>query len=122
MEVAQTQRQTLLVFTNLPDEASAHALATALVVERVAACVNVLAPCRSVYHWQGKVEEATEIPLLIKTTAGCYAVLEAAIRARHPYELPEIVAVPVAHGLPEYLDWVATETLVEHPDRNPPTC
>jgi|694.fasta_scaffold98962_2 periplasmic divalent cation tolerance protein len=122
MEVAQTQRQTLLVFTNLPDEASAHALATALVVERVAACVNVLAPCRSVYHWQGKVEEATEIPLLIKTTAGCYAALEAAIRARHPYELPEIVAVPVAHGLPEYLDWVATETLVEHPDRNPPTC
>jgi periplasmic divalent cation tolerance protein len=126
MEVAQTQRQTLLVFTNLPDEASAHALATALVVERVAACVNVLAPCRSVYHWQGKVEEATEIPLLIKTTAGCYAALEAAIRARHPYELPEIVAVPVAHGLPEYLDWLVietrTETPVKHPDGNPPTC
>lgn len=122
MEVAQTRHQTLLVFTNLPDEASAHALATALVAERLAACVNLLAPCRSVYRWQGKVENATETPLLIKTTAGRYAALEAAIRARHPYELPEIVAVPVAHGLPEYLDWVATETLVEHPDRNPPTC
>lgn len=126
MEAAQTHSQPLLVLTNLPDDASATALATALVAERLAACVNLLAPCRSVYRWQGKVENATEIPLLIKTTAGRYAELEAAIRARHPYELPEIIAVPVAHGLPEYLDWLVTETCAEtlegRPDRNPPTC
>lgn len=101
---------TLLVITNLPDEASADALAQTLIEARVAACVNRLAPCRSTYRWRGKIESATEVPLLIKTSAVRYAALEAAIRASHPYELPEIVAVPIAHGLPEYLAWVATET------------
>ncbi len=116
MEACQTYGQTLLVLTNLPDEASAHALATALVAERLAACVNILAPCRSVYRWQGEIETAQEIPLLIKTSTTRYAVLEAAIRTHHPYELPEIIAVPIAHGLPEYLAWVAAETLDEHAD------
>ena len=102
--------ETLLVITTLPDAASAHALAQALVEQRLAACVNVLAPCRSVYRWQGKVEDAEEVPLLIKTAAARYAALEAAIRAAHPYELPEIVAVPLAGGLPGYLAWVAAET------------
>jgi len=101
---------TLLVITHLPDTYSAHALAGVLVEEHLAACVNILAPCRSVYRWQGKTESTEEVPLLIKTTAARYAALEAAIRARHPYELPEIVAVPLAHGLPAYLEWVAAET------------
>ena len=114
--------QTLLILTNLPDEASAATLAAALVTERLAACVNILAPCRSIYRWQGKIESAQETPLLIKTTALRYAALEAAIRARHPYELPEIIAVPVSHGLPEYLTWVASETLVPDPDGKPATC
>ena len=100
----------LLVLTNLPDESAAHALAVALIEARVAACVNILAPCRSVYRWEGKVESASEVPLLIKTTADRYAALEEVIRARHPYELPEIIAVPVEHGLPAYLDWVTAET------------
>lgn len=98
------------MLTNLPDAASAHALAGQLVEARLAACVNILAPCRSVYRWEGRIEDAEEVPLLIKTTAARYAALEAAIRARHPYELPEIVAVPLTHGLPDYLRWVATET------------
>ncbi len=101
---------TLLVLTNLPDRETATNLAARLVDERLAACVNVLAPCRSVYRWQGKVEEADEVPLLIKTTRRRYAALEAAIRANHPYELPEIIAVPLACGLPEYLGWIAAET------------
>ena len=100
----------LLVFTNMPDHASAAALAAALVEARLVACVNVLAACTSVYRWQGAVETASEVPVLMKTTLARYAALEAAIRARHPYELPEIVAVPVDHGLPAYLDWVAAET------------
>ena len=100
----------LLVFTNMPDHASAAALAAALVEARLVACVNVLAACTSAYRWQGVVETASEVPVLMKTTAARYAALEAAIRARHPYELPEIVAVPVEHGLPAYLDWVAAET------------
>ncbi len=78
--------------------------------QRVAACVNVLAPCRSVYRWQNAVETAVEVPLLIKTSAERYADLEAAIRAGHPYELPEIIAVPIERGLPDYLAWVAAET------------
>lgn len=102
--------ETLLVITNLPDADSAHALAGALVEARLAACVNILAPCRSVYRWQGRTENAEEVPVLIKTTATRYAALEAAIRARHPYELPEIIAVPVVRGLPEYLAWVDSET------------
>ncbi|MBT0963169.1 divalent-cation tolerance protein CutA [Denitromonas iodatirespirans] len=100
----------LLVLTNLPDADSAQALAAHLVEARVAACVNVLAPATSVYRWEGAIETATEVPLLIKTPASRYAALEAAIRAQHPYELPEVIAVPVTHGLPGYLDWVRTET------------
>ena len=103
----------LLVITNLPDRASAEALATSLVERRLAACVNILAPCRSVYRWQGAVEQADEVPLLIKTGAARYAELEAAIRAAHPYEVPEIIALPIAQGLPAYLAWVAGETGVE---------
>lgn len=100
----------LLVFTNLPDRASAEKLAAALVEQRVAACVNVLAPCRSVYRWQGAVRREEEHPVLVKTTRERYAALEAAIRAAHPYELPEIVAVPIERGLPDYLQWVIAET------------
>ena len=100
----------LLVLTNLPDEDTARTLAGTLVESRLAACVNILAPCRSVYRWEGKVEDASEVPLLIKTTAERYPALEAAIRQYHPYELPEIVAVPIEHGLPDYLRWVISET------------
>lgn len=100
----------LLVITNCPDQACAETLATALVELRLAACVNILAPCRSFYRWQGTIESATEIPLLIKTSAECYAALEAEIRARHPYELPEIIALPIDRGLPAYLQWLADET------------
>ena len=119
METSQTRSQALLVLTNLPDEAGAQALAAHLVSERLAACVNVLAPCRSVYRWQGRIETAQEVPLLIKTTTARYAALETVIRARHPHELPELIAVPVAHGLPEYLTWVAEETLAEEPNGRP---
>jgi periplasmic divalent cation tolerance protein len=100
----------LLVMTNLPNRASAEALAAALVDERLAACVNILAPCQSIYRWQGAVQTADEVPLLIKTCTARYAALEAAIRAQHPYQTPEIIALPVAHGLPAYLAWVAAET------------
>jgi len=100
----------LLVLTNLPDSATAEAMGRTLVEQRLAACVNILAPCRSVYRWQNAVETAVEVPLLIKTSAERYADLEAAIRASHPYELPEIIAVPIERGLPGYLEWVAAQT------------
>ncbi len=102
----------LLVLTNLPDAEAAQTLATLLVEERLAACVNILAPARSVYRWEGRIESAEEVPLLIKTTDARYAALEAAIRSHHPYELPEIIAIPIALGLPDYLAWVEAETTV----------
>jgi len=104
---------TLLVITNLPDRESAEKLAALLIERRLAACVNILAPCASVYRWQGEIQRDEEHPLLIKTTAGRYADLEASIRASHPYELPEIIAVTVTGGLPDYLRWVESETNVE---------
>ncbi len=101
---------TLLVLTNLPDRAAAERLADTLLEQRVAACVNILAPCKSVYRWKGAVQHDDEHPLLVKTTAERYPALEAAIRAAHPYELPEIIAVPIERGLPAYLAWVDAET------------
>ena len=100
----------LLVLTNLPDRAAAERLADALITEQLAACVNILAPCRSVYRWKGAVQHDEEHPMLIKTTEERYAELEQAIRTRHPYELPEIVAVRIERGLAAYLDWLAAET------------
>lgn len=103
----------LLVQTNCPDGETAARLAAALVDERLAACANVLAPCASIYRWQGEVKMATETPLLLKTAADRYPALEARLRALHPYEVPEIVAWEAARGLPDYLHWVAAETRPE---------
>jgi len=100
----------LLVLTNLPDRAAAERLADSLIQTRVAACVSILAPCRSVYRWKNDIQHDEEYPVLIKTTAERYPALEGAIRAGHPYELPEIIAVPIEHGLPAYLDWLSAET------------
>ncbi|MBE0622524.1 MAG: divalent-cation tolerance protein CutA, partial [Burkholderiales bacterium] len=100
----------LLVVTNLPDRASAEKLAALLIERRLAACINLLAPCESLYRWRGEIQHDQEHPLLIKTAHDRYAELEAAIRANHPYELPEIIAVPVVLGLPAYLQWVESET------------
>jgi periplasmic divalent cation tolerance protein len=100
----------LLVFTNLPDRGAAERLADLLVERQLAACVNILAPCRSVYRWKGAVQHDEEHPMLVKTTAERYPELEQAMRENHPYELPEIIAVPIEAGLPAYLDWVAAET------------
>jgi periplasmic divalent cation tolerance protein len=99
----------ILVMTNVPDLTVAAALAGHLVEQGLAACVNTLAPCTSIYHWQGKIESAQEIPLLIKTTQDRYIEVEAAICKLHPYELPEIIQVPVAGGLPAYLEWLSKE-------------
>ncbi len=99
----------LLVLTNMPDEASAKQLAESLVVQKLAACVNLLSPCQSIYSWQGSIEHTNEIPLLIKTNQSQYDALEAAIIKAHPYELPEIIAINVSGGLPRYLQWVNTQ-------------
>ena len=106
----------LLILTNCPDEDCANAIALAVVEAGLAACVNVLPRIQSVYRWQGAVESASEIALLIKSTAEAYPALEAAIRARHPYEVPEIIAVPIVRGLPAYLGWLGEAVNAPNPE------
>lgn len=100
----------IVVLTNLPDRTSATKMAALLIEHRHAACVNILAECTSVYRWNGEVNMVTEVPLLIKTTSSEYARLEQRIRDNHPYEVPEILGIPVSGGLPAYLDWVNAES------------
>jgi periplasmic divalent cation tolerance protein len=99
----------IAVLTNLPDSESAFNLAREMVHLRLAACANVLPAVTSLYRWEGREEQAEEHPVLLKTTAERYPDVERAIRERHPYELPEIIAWPVTAGLPEYLAWVEAE-------------
>lgn len=102
--------QALLVLTNVPDATIATTIARRLVELRVAACVNILPQVQSIYRWQGMIEEAGELSLLIKTTQARYAELEAAIKALHPYDVPEIIAMPIVQGMPTYLNWISAET------------
>ena len=99
----------LICLCTCPDRASAAGLARALVDARLAACVNLLPGVASIYRWQGRVEQADEVLLLIKTTRQAYPALEARLPALHPYELPELLAVESAAGLPAYLEWVAAQ-------------
>jgi periplasmic divalent cation tolerance protein len=102
--------EALVVLTNCPDDEIADRIARTLVENGLAACVNRLSPVQSVYRWRGSVERATETPLLIKTTRERYTEVEQAIRALHPYEVPEIVALPIDTGFSAYLRWIADET------------
>ena len=97
-----------LLLATCPDHENALAIARHLLESRAAACVNILPGLHSVYRWQGRVEEATEHLLMVKTRTERYATAEAAIRSLHPYELPEIVSVPIETGLPAYLAWIDT--------------
>lgn len=100
----------LLVMTQVPNQECAQRIAQCLLKNHFAACVNILAPCHSFYHWQGALESNEEIPLIIKTTQQRYAQVETTIREYHPYELPEIVALQITQGLPAYLRWVLDST------------
>lgn len=106
----------LLVYCSCPDTATADRLARALVEERLAACVSALPGMRSTYRWQGRIESADEVLLLVKTASDRLDALTARIRALHPYELPEVLAVEVRAGLPAYMEWVADETRESHAD------
>jgi periplasmic divalent cation tolerance protein len=95
-----------LLFCTCPDEVVASAIAERLVEERLAACVNQLPGIQTVYRWQGAIERDTEVLLLIKTARFRVDALTARLRELHPYEVPEIIAVSVSQGLPDYLNWV----------------
>ncbi|MFZ3002298.1 MAG: divalent-cation tolerance protein CutA [Undibacterium umbellatum] len=100
----------ILVLTNMPDRDAAKKLARHIVAEKLAACVNISPDILSIYNWDGEQQADTEVQLMIKTRQACYAGLEALILSQHPYDLPEIIAIPLLAGLPAYLDWVRKET------------
>ncbi len=99
-----------LVINTCPDLATAQRLAEIVVGGKFAACVNVVPGVQSIYAWNGALQHDQECLLYIKTRADRYAALEEALRRHHPYELPEIIAVPIESGLPAYLAWVDQQT------------
>ena len=96
----------LLLYCTCPDRECAERIAREAVAGRLAACANIGGPSTSVYRWEGALETASEYTLAIKTSEPCYRALESLIVGLHPYELPEIIAVPLVRGLPGYLEWV----------------
>ena len=100
--------QVIVAFSTCPDEATARRIAEALVSERLATCVNRVTGMTSTYFWDGRLQDDAEILLIMKTTAARLAELEARLKVLHPYELPELVALPVAGGNEPYLQWVRT--------------
>ena len=99
----------LIVLSTFPDADTAARVARTLVEERLAACANLVPTIRSIYRWQGAISDDAEALAVIKTTADRYAQLAARIAALHPYEVPEIIALPLADGHPPYLAWLATQ-------------
>ncbi len=96
----------LMVYCTCPDHETAISMANSIIDAELAACVNIIPNLTSIYRWEGKRQQGTEELLLIKTTASAYPALQQYIVAEHPYELPEIIAVPIETGLPAYLDWL----------------
>jgi periplasmic divalent cation tolerance protein len=105
-----SEQQHQLVYCTCPSIEVADSIARQLVEKQLAACVNIIRNIKSVYRWQGKIESDTESLLLIKTQASMMTDLQACILACHPYELPEIIAVPIVSGLPDYLKWITSST------------
>ena len=99
-----------LVLCTCPDESSAKQLAKLLLEARLAACVNVIPGVQSFYHWQGELAQASEWQLVIKSRASLFEPLRQCLRAAHPYEVPEILALPILCGNPAYLQWVQEQT------------
>jgi periplasmic divalent cation tolerance protein len=100
--------EVLIVYCTVPDVETGERIARHLVEYGLAACVNIVAGVTSIYRWQGRVESDSEALMVIKAPAQAYRRLESAICSQHPYELPEIIAVPVSDGLAGYLNWIAT--------------
>jgi len=99
----------MVVLMTAPDEATGADLATRLVEERLAACVNIVPGIRSVFRWEGRIQDDAEVMLVGKTVASSLDALRARVLQLHPYDVPELLALPVAHGNGSYLDWVREE-------------
>ena len=108
--MAVAKSSSIVVFVTTANQDNAAAIGRALVEERLAACANLIGPIRSIYRWQDAIEDASEHLLIIKTRARLYPALEARIKQLHPYEVPEIIAVNIEQGSPQYLQWIHEST------------
>jgi periplasmic divalent cation tolerance protein len=100
----------IVVLCTCPDNATAHSLAKTILGEKLAACVNLIPQITSLYCWQGEMIEAQEVQLVIKSRRTLFGVLQQRLLALHPYDVPEIIALPVLAGAPEYLQWLQEQT------------
>jgi periplasmic divalent cation tolerance protein len=103
--------ETLLACSTFPDIETARSIATQLVTENFAACANLIPAVESIYRWQDKIENANETLVFFKTTAARYAAFQEKLKSLHPYDVPEIICLRIADGLPEYLRWVSAGCL-----------
>ena len=101
----------ILILVTAGSETEAETIAKTLVEERLAACVNLLSPIRSIYRWEGKITDDREWLLMIKTQAARFAAVEARVTALHSYQVPEVIALPIQAGTAAYLRWVQAETV-----------
>jgi periplasmic divalent cation tolerance protein len=109
--MTETVERHLVVLCTAPSADAGAELGRGLVEQQLAACVNIIPGVRSIYGWQGEIKDDAEVQLLIKTRSGRFEALSAWIRAHHPYDEPEIIALPIADGAASYLDWIDTQTL-----------
>lgn len=100
----------VILLTTSPDMATARDIANTLLKEKLVACVNLLPQITSMYVWQGQQEESTEVQMILKTRRSLFPILEQRIKALHPYDVPEILTIPVTDGSPDYLQWLHDQT------------
>jgi periplasmic divalent cation tolerance protein len=100
----------LIVYVTAPNEDEAAKIATCLVEERLAGCVNIIKDMRSIYSWQGKIEDEKEVLMIVKTRTGLFGSLQAKVKELHSYTVPEIIALPVAYGSEDYINWLKEAT------------
>lgn len=112
--MSEMDDQVLLAFSTFPDPETARRIARQLVTEKCAACANIIPSVESIYRWQGKVEQGNETLVLFKTTAARSAAFQEMLKSLHPYEVPEIIFLPLTAGLPEYLRWVVESCGIEN--------
>jgi len=110
--MAEQSGETVLVYTTWPDADMAEAVGAEAIAERLAACVNILAPMRSIFRWEGAVDRAAEVPVLFKTTVEASERLRDFIVAKHPYDVPAVLALPISAAMsnPAFLQWIGQET------------
>lgn len=106
-----TKNKIIIIFVTVPDQKEGRRISKEILTSRLAACVNIIPGIQSMYQWKGKIVQEKEAMLVLKTTRSRYRKLEQKIKQLHSYEVPEVIAIPIIYGSPQYIEWVAKEVL-----------